>query len=191
MVSHHVGQFIAISLVIAVGLLTYVAFTMAMVNLENSLNYYYDESNFADIYVETLKVPEKGVQDVLDLPGVMHAQGRIQYDVPLKVKDENEKVTVRIESLPKDDYKINDLYFYEGRTIKNKNRDAYVFDQFAQARGMPLEGTIRPKFSEKNMNFRSRLLFPVQSMSTLWKMNSLCCQHRENLEWSLSQKNLP
>lgn len=60
MVSHHVGQFIAISLVIAVGLLTYVAFTMAMVNLENSLNYYYDESNFADIYVETLKVPEKG-----------------------------------------------------------------------------------------------------------------------------------
>lgn len=120
MVSHHVGQFIAISLVIAVGLLTYVAFTMAMVNLENSLNYYYDESNFADIYVETLKVPEKGVQDVLDLPGVMHAQGRIQYDVPLKVKDENEKVTVRIESLPKDDYKINDLYFYEGRTIKIK-----------------------------------------------------------------------
>ncbi len=45
MVSHHVGQFIAISLVISVGLLTYVAFTMAMVNLENSLNFYYDEAN--------------------------------------------------------------------------------------------------------------------------------------------------
>lgn len=149
MVSHHVGQFIAISLVIAVGLLTYVAFTMAMVNLENSLNYYYDASNFADIYVETLKVPEKGVQDVLELPGVLHAQGRIQYDVPLKVKDENEKVTVRIESLPKGDYKINDLHFYEGRTLKNKNKDAYVFDQFAQARGIPLEGTIRPQILGK------------------------------------------
>lgn len=149
MVSHHVGQFIAISLVIAVGLLTYVAFTMAMVNLENSLNFYYDEANFADIYVETLKVPKKGVDDVLELPGVLHAQGRLQYDVPLKVKDENEKVTVRIESLPKDEYKINDLHFYTGTKIKNNNKDAYVFEQFASARNMQLEGIIRPQILGK------------------------------------------
>lgn len=149
MVSHHVGQFIAISLVISVGLLTYVAFTMAMVNLENSLNYYYDEANFADIYVETLKVPEKGVQDVLELPGILHAQGRIQYDVPLKVKDENEKVTVRIESLPKGEYRINDLYFYEGSQIKENNKDAYVFDQFATARNMSIGSTIRPQILGK------------------------------------------
>lgn len=142
MVSHHVGQFIAISLVISVGLLTYVAFTMAMVNLENSLNFYYDEANFADIYVETLKVPEKGVQDVMELQGVIHAQGRIQYDVPLKVKDENEKkVTVRIESLPTNEYKINDLhFFYEGSQIKENNKDAYVFDQFATARNLVIDG---------------------------------------------------
>lgn len=145
MISQHVGQFIAISLVISIGLLTYVSFTMAMVNLDNSLNYYYDVSNFADIYVETLKVPEKGVNDVLGLSGVLHAQGRIQYDVPLKVKNEDEKVTVRIESLPKGDYKINDLHFYEGNTLKEANKEVYVFEQFAKARKMTIGGKIRPQ----------------------------------------------
>ncbi len=145
MVRSHVGQFIAISLVISVGLLTYVSFTMAMSNLENSLNYYYDTSNFADIYVETFKVPKKGVEDVLKISGVKHAQGRLQYDVPLKVEDESEKVTVRIESLPKTDYKINDLYFHSGTTLKTPSKDAYVFNQFGQVRGMHLGDTIRPQ----------------------------------------------
>ncbi len=145
MIRSHIGQFIAISLVISVGLLTFVSFTMAMSNLENSLNYYYDEANFADIYVETLKVPKKGVDDVMKISGVKHAQGRIQYDVPLKVEDENEKVTVRVESLPKTEYKINDLYFYAGKTIKAPNKDAYVFNQFAEARKIALDDIIRPQ----------------------------------------------
>lgn len=145
MITHHVGQFIAIALVISVGLLTYVSFTMAMVNLENSLNFYYEKSNFADLYVELMKVPEKGVEDVMKISGVLHAQGRIQYDVPLKVKDEDEKVTVRIESLPKGDYKINDLHFYAGTGVRDLNRDVLVFDQFAKARGMELGDIVRPQ----------------------------------------------
>jgi len=157
MITQHVGQFIAISLVISVGLLTYVSFTMAMVNLENSLNYYYEVSNFADIYVETLKVPEKGVVDVMELDGVFHAQGRIQYDVPLKVKDEDEKVTVRIESLPTDEYKINDLYFYEGTEIKDPNKDAYVYNLFANARNMVVDGKIHPQIlgEEYELNIKA------------------------------------
>ncbi len=152
MITGHIGQFIAVTLVIAIGLMTYVAFTMSMINLENSVELYYDESNFADIYVELVKVPERAVKEIAAMPGVKLAQGRISFDVPLKIGDTDEKVTVRVISEPEAEDKVNDVYHFDKGRIRNRSKDVYVYRTFANARGIQVGDTITPQILGETYN---------------------------------------
>ena len=58
------GQFIAVIVVIAVGLLVYTSMKMSALNLESTLNEYYDITNFADINTEVDKIPSNAVEDI-------------------------------------------------------------------------------------------------------------------------------
>ena len=154
LIKNSYGQFIAVITVIAVGLLVYTAMKMAALNLESTLNEYYDITNFAHINTEVVKIPRSGVEDLKNKYGITNAQGRIVFDVPLKVEDENEKVTVRVISLPDSDEKINDVYLVDGEEIKNKNKDILVVEQFAKARNIVVGDTLRVLINEKQYNLR-------------------------------------
>ncbi|GKT33831.1 hypothetical protein ADUPG1_007531, partial [Aduncisulcus paluster] len=107
-ITKHKGQFIATMLVIAVGIMTFMTFRMDEINLRNSLSVYYDEANFADIFVEMNSVPQSAINKLKTLDGIKMAEGRLVFDVPLKVDDEDENVRVRIISLSKEEEHVND-----------------------------------------------------------------------------------
>ncbi|SHK12211.1 ABC transporter permease [Paramaledivibacter caminithermalis] len=146
------GQAIAVITVIAIGLLVYTAMKMAALNLENTLNEYYDLTNFADIYVQVVKIPGNEVKDLENKYGITNAQGRVVSDVPLKVEDEEEKVTIRIISIPNNDERINNIYLIEGDGIKNKNKDVLVVEQFAKARNIAIGDTLSVQMNGKLYN---------------------------------------
>ncbi|EOC99570.1 ABC transporter permease [Caldisalinibacter kiritimatiensis] len=145
------GQFIAITVLVMVGLIVYTALSMAAVNLEDTINYYYDITNFSDIYVEVVKIQETALEKVKHINGVDIVEGRIVHDVPLKIEDGEEKANIRIISLPEDN-DINIVYKIEGSDIENKSKDTLLLQQFANARDITIGGTIRPQIQGKVYN---------------------------------------
>ncbi len=148
------GQFIAISSLIIVGLIIYVAMNMAAINLDTTLQHYYDITNFADIYVEVVRIPEKAVQKLTSINDVRQAQGRVVADVPLKVEDEDEKVIVRVTSISEKNNPINALYPSQGKSTELKSKETFVIKQFADARNIKLGQTIQPQIGGKRYNLK-------------------------------------
>ncbi|SDJ88966.1 ABC transporter permease [Natronincola ferrireducens] len=138
------GQFASITVMIILALTIYVSFSMVGDNLYNSIYYYYDITNFGDVFVEVVKAPKSAIDQLHRIEGIEAAQGRISSDVPLRVEDPDEKVRVRVVSLPKEEKVINDLYMLEGRGLQEDSRATMVLQQFSDARGIQLEDKIIP-----------------------------------------------
>ncbi|WP_338536325.1 ABC transporter permease [Helicovermis profundi] len=149
MLKNHKGQFIAVSLIVIIGLFSYVGFSMAMTNLKTTVNYYYDETNFADLFVELVKIPNKEITKLKKIDGISEISGRIVYDVPLVVKEKDEKVHVRMISVNPDNNQVNKLYKVKGDLIKDEKNDALVIQMFAEARGINLNSIIKAKLNGK------------------------------------------
>lgn len=146
------GQVIAVMTVIVVGLLVYTAMRMAALNLESTLDEYYNTTNFADMYVQVVKIPSNAIDDIKNKFGITDAQGRIVSDVPLRTEDGDEKVTLRVTSIPNDEKNINDVYLVDGEGIKNKNKDVLLVEQFAKARNIVVGDVLKLQISGRQYN---------------------------------------
>ena len=129
------GQYIAILVIITLGILIFIAMSMAAINLSTTLDTYYEETNFADFFVSADSVPETVVKSIEDINGVRSVEGRVKSNVPFISGKINERVNVElISSSPED--KINKVFIVDGTYIKNKYKEVMVFSQFAAARGI-------------------------------------------------------
>ncbi|ABW20149.1 ABC transporter permease [Alkaliphilus oremlandii] len=138
------GQFISISVTIVLALTIYISFSMVADNLNNSILQYYEATNFADVFVEVSKIPKTAIDQLLDIDGIEMAQGRVSADVPLRVANPKEKVTVRMVSLPKEENILNNVFTLEGEELEEHLRTTVVLGQFFDARGMALGDKIIP-----------------------------------------------
>jgi len=141
-IQHSKGQFIAIAMVIVLGLMIYVAMNSAYVNLDESLAFHYDTHRFSDLFAEVMKISENNIIDLRKIPGVIVAEGRHVYDVPMNLGDD-EKVNVRLVSSKYTDESTNQLYALEGKDSVQKNNECLLIEQFAKARGLNLGDTIK------------------------------------------------
>jgi len=144
------GQFIAVSMVVAVGIMTYVAISLAVTDLEVGTQKYYELNNFQDVSVELMKINESGIERIRRMPRVESAQGRVFFKTPLEVEDKDEKVNVGISSIPEAENRINDLYILEGGWIQDGRRDVLVLEQFAEARGIEVGDVVHPQIGGKD-----------------------------------------
>jgi len=130
-------QYFAIMTVMMVGILIYIAMNMGIGNFENSVNTYYEKNNLADITAEVVKIPIGSLDIVKNIEGVKNVEGRIKRDVPMIVDGTNERVTVRVISVP-DDMEINKLYEINGKAKFNSTYDAFVIEQFVEGRNIEI-----------------------------------------------------
>ena len=144
------GQFVAVSLVVAVGIMSYVAISLSVIDLEVGAQRYYELNNFQDVSVELMKINESGIEGIRRMPRVESAQGRIFFKAPLEVEDKDEKVNVGISSIPDAKNRINDLYILKGGWIQDKRRDVLVLEQFAEARGIEVGDMVHPQIGGKD-----------------------------------------
>ncbi len=147
--SHSKGQFIALSMVIVLGLMMYVAMNSAYINLKSSLEYHYGEHNFADVFAEVMKISESDIEDLNDISGVKLAEGRLVYDVPLNVGSD-EKVNVRLISSSYQEDSINSLYALDGKSVVTSDSECLVVEKFAVARNIQIGDTISPHISGRD-----------------------------------------
>lgn len=154
MIKNTKGQFIAITIVVIVGLTIYTAVSMGAVNLDNTVKHYYKITNFSDLYVQLVKIPDNAIEEITKIEGVKKAEGRLVFDVPLKTNDDEEKVNVRIISTKEKRDQINSLYLEKGNFIKNPNNEALVINQFASARNIKIDEFIKPQIMGRNYKLK-------------------------------------
>ncbi|KAB3535515.1 FtsX-like permease family protein [Alkaliphilus pronyensis] len=138
------GQFISIAVVIILALTIYISFSMTFDNLNNTIDSYYDITNYGDVFVEVVRIPKAAIDQLYTIEGISMAQGRVMVDVPLKVENPNEKVRVRVVSIPKEEKPINKLFTIEGREVKKQIKATAMLRQFAEARGIGIGDKITP-----------------------------------------------
>ncbi|WP_373000247.1 ABC transporter permease [Lutispora sp.] len=137
------GQFISVVVIIMVALSIFISFSTTAVNMRNGIDYYYEETKLSHIHVQLMRIPQSALDQIESIEGVTDVQGRVTFDVPLKTDDEEEKVRIRIISLPEGGGKVNRLYSDE--TLDEiAQGNAILIRQFAEARNIKPGDIIQP-----------------------------------------------
>ncbi len=150
MIRQSKGQFISVTVIVAVALCIYITFSITLINIRNAVDYYYNITNISDLVVELIRIPQSGLGELNSIPGITGVQGRVSVDVPLKVENEDEKVSIRLVSIPADGGHINKLYTGDEKGMEFiDNDEAVLLEQFAQARNIKVHDRINPRINSR------------------------------------------
>lgn len=138
------GQVISIVVVMSLALMSLIATHMTAINLEDSMRQYYRETRLADLQVQVTRIPANALYDVERMDGVARVQGRISVDVPFVTEDPNERVRVRVMSVPDVEEPLSDLYPIAGQMVRSETQAVTVLEQFSDGREIRIGDTITP-----------------------------------------------
>ncbi|RMF26264.1 MAG: ABC transporter permease [Cyanobacteria bacterium J083] len=141
---HARGQVIAIALVVACGIASFVMARSAYTSLTLTQDTYYKEYHFAQVFVSLKRAPETIKEQIAKIPGVAQVQTRIVVDVTLDVPDLPEPATGRLISIPEEQISIlNEPFIRQGRYIEaGKGDEILISEAFAEANKLQLGDTI-------------------------------------------------
>lgn len=129
---------IAICLVIACGISTFVGSLSTLDTLRGSMQRYYERYRFADVFVSLTRAPELLRDRLAAIEGVAAVETRVVAGVTLDVEGVVEAVTGRIVSLPDvGEPRLNSVYLRKGRLPERwRESEVLVSEGFAQAHGL-------------------------------------------------------
>ncbi|MCF6215076.1 MAG: ABC transporter permease [Emcibacter sp.] len=134
------GQMLAIIMVMACGITTFIMSFGVLDSLKLSRDVYYDRYQFADVFAQLKRAPEAIRQQVLDIPGVSAVELRVTFGVTVQVDGMIEPASGKLISHP-DGRKplLNNLYLRSGRMLLPDEADAILSSEaFADAHGFTL-----------------------------------------------------
>jgi putative ABC transport system permease protein len=148
---HMRGQMIAITLVLACGIATYVTMRSAFSSLERAQSEYYSRYRFADVFAHLKRAPDSLSPAILSIPGIAALQTRVVMDVTLDVPGLAEPATGRLISIPKRAVPIlNDIFVREGRYVEaDQHGEALVSEAFASANHLSVGDSINAVLNGK------------------------------------------
>lgn len=110
------GQVLAISLVVACAVASYVSMQSTCRSLLLTRDDYYARYRFADVFARFKRAPERLADEIRRIPGVAAVQTRVVADVILDVPGLREPATGRLVSIPeRRGPTLNDLCLRQGR----------------------------------------------------------------------------
>jgi len=129
------GQVLAICLVIACGVATFVMSLSALDALQNTQEKYYDRYRFAHVFATLKRAPLSLASRIQAIPGVSAVQTRVVRDVTLDVAGLNEPAVGRLISIPElRPPRLNAIYLRRGRMIEpGRSLEVLVSEGFADA----------------------------------------------------------
>ncbi|WP_339862996.1 ABC transporter permease [Paremcibacter congregatus] len=134
------GQMLAIMMVMACGITTFIMSFGVVDSLKLSQDVYYDRYQFADVFAQLKRAPLSVRQQIREIPGVSAVEARVVFGVTVQVEDMAEPATGKLISLP-DGRKplLNNLYLRKGRMLEPDEDDAILANEaFVKAHGFHL-----------------------------------------------------
>ena len=134
------GQVIAITLVVACGIMAFVSMRLTYLSLVQSQDTYYTRYRFADVFANLKRAPASVADRIAQIPGVSSVRTRIVMNVNLDVPGLNEPATGRLVSIPVPRRAVlNDLSLQEGRYPRiGKPEEVIISEVFAKANDLVL-----------------------------------------------------
>jgi putative ABC transport system permease protein len=124
---HMRGQAVAIALVIACGVASFVSMRSMYRSLLSSQNDYYARYRFADVFAELKRAPDSAAERIRQIPGVAEVQTRVILDATLDVPGLNEPAVGRFISIPPRPIPmLNDLFIRNGRYVSPSASDEVI-----------------------------------------------------------------
>lgn len=146
---------LAITSIIAVGVMCYVSMQSAYHNLSAAQKSYYRRCRMADIWVDLKKAPVSAAQDVKQIPGVLEAETRIQFSATIDLPDVVKPVNSFVLALPDRRTPVmNDIILQRGSYFtSHRMNEAIVNEAFAQAHGLLPGDSIRLLLNNRSEEF--------------------------------------
>jgi putative ABC transport system permease protein len=137
---HLRGQVIAVALVIACGVASFITMRSMYRSLLTSQADYYARYRFADVFVELKRAPDSAAMRLTQIPGVAEVQTRVMMDATLDVPGLNEPAIGRLISIPpRPAPMLNDLFIRTGRYVRPDATDEVIASEaFATANHLDL-----------------------------------------------------
>lgn len=131
------SQALAIGLVIACGVATFVMSLTTLGSLERSRDRYYDEFRFAQVFAHLKRAPNSLADRIREIPGVAAVRTRVVVDVTLDLPGMVEPAVGRLVSVPERRQPgLNDLHLRRGRYLEPGRRGEVLANEaFADAHG--------------------------------------------------------
>jgi putative ABC transport system permease protein len=114
-------RFIAITLVVMIGVMIFIASSMSYRNLKTSYEYTYKRLNFADFSVKAESIPPYIVDRVRKIPGITMVTPRVREDVSMEMAD-GKKLMGRVTGIPAERPIVDDLLVKKGRYLEKNDK---------------------------------------------------------------------
>lgn len=143
--SHMKVQAVAIALVVACGVATFVMSLCTLQSLRLTQAEYYDRYRFADVFAHVKRAPRSLGATIGEIPGVRLAQTRLVFDVNMDVPGMAEPAVGRLISAPGGAAEgLNILHLRRGRPVDAAGRAEVVASEaFARAHSLEPGATVR------------------------------------------------
>src|SRR5690554_6005481 len=131
-------QILSIALVVATGVMTVVTMRGSYESLVIAQQDFYQQTRFADVWVNLRRAPETLQSRLMDIPGVAIAETRISFLATLDLEGLDAPASGRFVSLPElRRPALNDIQIRQGRYLEPGAPDEVIIsEKFAQARGL-------------------------------------------------------
>ncbi|MDY6796132.1 MAG: FtsX-like permease family protein [Actinomycetota bacterium] len=126
-------RFLAISSVVAIGIILFTASYMAFLNLSASYEYTYDRLNFEDLLIRVERAPQRAAEKISELPNIELTTPRVSEATSMELED-GTRVTGQIISTPIEKPYVNELYLRSGVELTSEEQEmtCLVENHFAE-----------------------------------------------------------
>ncbi len=131
------GQALAIALVIASGVATFIMSVSTMQSLRLTQAAFYRDYRFADVFASLKRAPERVRRRIREIPGVDLVRTRVTASVNIDIRGFPDPVTGDIISIPDTgESLLNKLYLRQGRLVEPfRDNEVIIGEAFAEAHG--------------------------------------------------------
>lgn len=135
---HQRGPSLAIALVVAAGVASFVALQSMVPHLRGVQQRYYASARFAHVWASVSRAPSSLARSIAAIPGVAAVETRVAEDVVLEVPGLSSPATAHVISHPLSrELTVNRLRLRQGRLLSPVHADEVVIsDGFATANGL-------------------------------------------------------
>ncbi len=165
--------FIAVTIVIFLGVALFGSSFMAFLNLKSSYDYSYEKLGFADFTLKVNSSPPDTVTELEQLPGVKAVTGRLNTDIGLSLphKSGHSLIATAI-SVPQDNHpRVNDLKIESGNYLSSGDKYSLLLEKsFAEYHNLKpgdiilLDGTAgETEFTVSGIVTSPEYVFPAKS----------------------------
>ncbi|MFO1350111.1 MAG: ABC transporter permease, partial [Gammaproteobacteria bacterium] len=133
------GQALAIALVIASGVATFVMSISTVDALRSTQAAFYRDYRFADAFASLKRAPASLERRIREIPGIDQVETRVAAAVTLDIPDFPDLISGRLLSIsrPPGQPQLNQLYLRQGRLVEpGRDDEVVVSEAFAEAHGL-------------------------------------------------------